>query len=283
MGFFNSSVTAESSSSYNNPELRAYTEAYRGAAPWGFASLDPEATLMAMGQGTKLGGKDLGAGAKKYLEGLSKEERAMQEETTAALERIKERQASGKFLLPQEAEFINTSLDKAFEFSRKTMYTDWERGAQMLAGSRGLRMSDTPVGQPATQELRNLELGLGSKRAELGLSTTLDFSRNQQLFDQSIAQFNQNFMQNKWLNRQNFLFGAGGQMAGNLGYTTTNRTKTTSSPSGLSNVMGTMKMISTGLDLAGQLGGGISSMGAFGGAAPKPPTGNSASGGSYFA
>jgi len=265
-GFFDSSTT--STSTYDNPELRSYTAAYRGAAPWGFATLDPTATLAAMGKGTKLGGKNLGADFKEQLKGMSADEKKQAGDTQAALDRIKTRQESGQFLTPQETEFINTSLDKAFEYAHRTGYADWEKGAQMLAGGRGLRMSDTPVAEPAMKELRNFEVGLGSKRAELGLNATMGMSAQQQSFDQSFAQFNQQLAQNKWATRQGFLFGGGMQAAGNLGYTTTN--KTTNKMSGFGQVMAGFSMANAALDLGSKAGGMMMSGGMLGGGGGSP-------------
>lgn len=267
MGFFSSKTEYENTNTYDNPELRKYTEVYRGAAPWGFATLDPTATLAAMGAGTSLGGQDLGVGFKQALEGMSADEKKDAGRTEAALKRIQERQESGQFLTPQETEFINTSLDKAFEYAHKTGYTDWEKATQMLAGSRGLRMSDSPVAEPALRELRNFELGLGSKRAELGLGTTLDFSKNQQLFDAGFAQFQQQLAQNRWGARQGFLFGGGLQAAGNLGYTQTSKGFQEHSPSTMSNISQTMGVLNQGMGLLskfGSMGAGLGGMGGGG-------------------
>lgn len=264
MGFFDSKSTQ--TETYDNPELRQYTAAYRGAAPWGFATLDPTATLAAMGGGTKLGGKNLGAGYKEYLKGLSADEKKQAQSTEEALGRIKTRQESGQFLTPQETEFINTSLDKAFEYAHKTGYADWEKATQMMAGGRGLRMSDTPVADPAMRELRNFELGLGSKRAELGLNATLGMSAQQQAFDQSFAQFNQELAQNRWSTRQGFLFGGGLQGASNLG-STTNRVSYNKA-SGFDQVMGSLKMATGVMDLGakiGSMGAGIPGISGGGG------------------
>lgn len=255
MGFFDQKTTSESSSTYDNPELRQYTAAYRGAAPWGFASLDPTSTLYAMGEGTKLGGTDLGQGAKDYLKGLSAEEKKQRESTNEALDRIKQRQESGQFLTTQETEFINNSLDKAFEYAHKTAYTDWTKATQMMAGSRGMRMSDTPVAAPAMQNLRDLELGLGSKRAELGLSATLDFSKNQQNFDASFAQFNQQLQQQQWGARQGFLFGGGMDAAGKLGFKTTEKNTVTKGMSGFQQVMAGFSMANAAMDFGKSAGG----------------------------
>ena len=265
MGFFDSKKISESTSTYDNPELRQYTAAYRGAAPWGFASLDPTSTLFAMGQGTKLGGTDLGQGAKDYLKGLSDEEKKERESTNEALDRIKQRQESGQFLTSQETEFINNSLDKAFEYAHKTAYTDWTKATQMIAGSRGMRMSDTPVAAPAMQELRNLELGLGSKRAELGLNATLDFSKNQQNFDMAFSQFNQSMQQQRWGARQGFLFGGGLDAAGKLGFKTTQRDVVTSKMSGFQQVMAGFQLANTAMDFGKKAGGSLMSMGMGGG------------------
>lgn len=253
MGFFDSKV--EQTSTYDNPELRAYTDAYRGAAPWGFATLDPTATLAAMSTSTTgqtVGGKDLGSGFKQYLEGLSDIEKKEVQQTDAALERIKARQESGQFLTSRETDFINQSLDKAFEYAHKTGYADWEKATQMLAGSRGLRMSDTPVAEPALRELRNFEVGLGSKRAELGLGATLDMSKAMQEFDASFVQFNKNLQLNRQHSRQGFLFGGGLQAAGSLGYTQKNTQ--INKASGFQQFMGGLSMASGVLDLGSKFG-----------------------------
>ena len=255
MGFFDSKSIQESTSTYDNPELRAFTTAYRGVAPWGFASLDPTATLAAMGQGTNIGKVKYGADFKKQLEGMSADEKKEAQSTNDALARIKQRQESGQFLTPQETEFINTSLDKAFEYAHKTGYADWEKATQMMAGSRGMRMSDTPVAEPALRELRNFEVGLGSKRAELGLGATMEFSKNQQMFDQNFAQFQQQLQQNRWATRQGFLFGGGMQAAGNIGYNQSQRNVTTNKMSGFQQVMAGFQMANAGLGLAKNIGG----------------------------
>lgn len=270
MGFFDSKKTTESSSTYDNPELRQYTQSYRGASPWAFASLDPTATLAAMRRGADIGGLGMGTKAgkdfKKHLEGLSADEKKQQTDTDSALERIRTRQESGQFLTPQETEFINTSLDKAFEFSRTAAVADWTKATQMMAGSRGMRMSDTPVAEPALRELRNIEVGMASKRAELGLSATMDMSKNQQLFDANFAQFNQQLAQNRWATRQGFLFGGGGQMASQLGYKSTSKNTSTTGMSGFGKVMAGLSMAGGVLDL-GKKVGGMAMAGGMGGAA----------------
>jgi hypothetical protein len=264
MGFFSSKKTTKTSSTYDNPELRQYTDAYRGAAPWGFATLDPEATLLAMGKGTKLGGQDLGVDAKKHLEGLSDIEKKEAEASQQALERIQERQTSGQFLTPQETEFVNQQLDKAFESSRKIAFEDWTRGAQQLAGSRGLRMSDTPVADPAMRALRDMELGFASQRAGMGLDATMKLSGQQQAFDQQLRDSLETLKMNRWSTRQAHLFGGGLDAASRLGFKQTGKTTEKQGMSGLQKVTGTMSMIDQGLDLGGKIagmaGGGMTNM-----------------------
>jgi len=251
MGFFDSKSSIDQTTKYDNPELRAYTTQYRGASPWGFATLDPTATLAAMGGGTKLGGKNLGSEFKEYLKGLSADEKKERMASQEALQRIRERQESGQFLTEQETTFINDSLDKAFAFAQKTGYADWEKATQMMAGSRGMRMSDTPVADPALRELRNFELGLGSERARMGLGATLDFSRNQQAFDQAFMEFNKTLEANRWSTRQGFLFGGGLQAAGNLGSITQQKGTFTQGKSGFDQAMGALEMVGKVGSIAG--------------------------------
>lgn len=234
MGFFTSHSSTDQTQSYNNATLGDYTSAYRGFAPWEFATLDPTSTLAAMGSGTKLGGKDLGYDFKKSLQGMSTEEKNQAQMANDALGRVAERQKSGQFLTPQETKFINEQLDKAFESSRAFAYKDWEKGSQMLAGGRGLRMSDTPVAQPAMQSLRDMELGFSSQRAAQGVQATMQMSQNQNQFDQSLAQTLQTLQMNKFNTRQQAMFGSGLQGAANINYTTNTKTNSSGTPSGFS-------------------------------------------------
>lgn len=260
MGFFDSKTISENESTYDNPELRQYTSAYRGAAPWGFAAMDPNAALFAMGGGTKLGGTDLGQGAKDYLKGLSDDEKKEKQQTDEALGRIKQRQESGQFLTSKETEFINTSLDKAFEFAHKTAIGDWTKATQMMAGSRGMRMSDTPVAEPAMKELRNLELGFGSERAKLQLATTMEMSQNNMNFDAAFAQFNKGLANDRSNMRAGHYFGGGLQAAGQLGFKTTERNVTTQKMSGFQQVMAGFSMATAGISLAGKVAAGAKAM-----------------------
>lgn len=255
MGFFDSESSQDTSMSYENPELTKYTAAYRGASPWGFASLDPTATLAAMGKGTSIGGKKLGTGFKDALVGASKEEKAQAKASNDALARIVERQKSGNFLTPQETEFINTSLDKAFESSRNIAMKDWTLGAQQLAGGRGMRMSDTPVAQPSMNALRDMELGFSSQRAQAGLDSTMKMSAQQNQFDSGLMDSLNSLQFNRWNARQGYLFGGGLSAAANLGYNTHQHSTMTQGMSGFGQVMAGFSMANAGLDLGKKVGG----------------------------
>ncbi len=255
MGFFDKTSSSTSNNTYTNGVMEAYTNGYRGASPWGFASLDPTATLFAMGEGTSVGGTDLGQGAKDYLKGLSADEKAQRDQTNQALKRIQQRQDSGQFLTPQETDFINTSLDKAFAYAHTTGYQDWEKGAQALAGRQGLRTSDTPVAAPAMRELGNFELGLGSQRAQAGLAATMTMSAQQQAFDQSFVQFNQQLEQQRWGARQGFLFGGGLQGASQIGYSVQGAGTNRQNMSTFDQVMAGFKMTNATMDLASRASG----------------------------
>ena len=259
MGFFDSKSTVETSSSFDNPELRQYTQTYRNSSPWTFATLDPTATLAAMTKapkGTlakKFGGVDSKFG--KELQKQAQSEEMEREMSNDALKRIQARQESGEFLTPKETEFINTSLDKAFEYAHKTGIEDWTKATQMMAGSRGLRMSDTPAAEPALKELRNFELGLGSQRAQMGLNATLDFSKNQQTFDANFSSMLKNIGQNRWQTRLGFMFGGGLQGASQLSGSSKGTNTTSGSMSGFGKVMGGLQMAQGVLDLGKSVGG----------------------------
>src|SRR6185295_2774831 len=260
MGFFSSDQEIDQTTDTYNKYLDSYTQGYRGAAPWGFATLDPTATLLAMGKGTKVGGKNLGQDTKDMLQGLSADEKKQRQSVNDTLDRITQRQKSGQFLTPQETEFINSSLDKAYEYAHKTGYVDWEKGAQSLAGRMGLRTSDTPVAQPAMNALRDFDLGLGSQRAQAGLDATMKFAANQQAFDESFASTQQSLMQQTWATRMSNLFGGGLSGAGNIGMTTHNKGTFTTNPSGFQQFMGGLQMANGVLDLGTKAANGFGGM-----------------------
>ena len=255
MGFFSRSSESDQTVTHKNDILDQYTKSYREYAPWAFATLDPTATLAAMGNGSKIGGTDLGSSFKDYLKGLSDDEKKGAQAANDALARIQKRQETGQFLTPQETDFINQSLDKAFEYAHATGMKDWTLAAQQLAGGRGLRTSDTPVAAPAMAELRNFQLGLGSKRAEMGMNATLGFAAQQNQFDQALMEFQKGLQQNAWQTRQSFMFGGGLSGASQAGFSTNTKSKNTYSPSIMDNVMQTTSALDGILDLGKKAAG----------------------------
>ena len=128
-----------------------------------------------------------------------------------------------------------------------------ERFADTLAGRRGLRRSDSPVARPAMEAARDLQLGIGSERARIGMESTLQFAASQQSFDEVFRQSLAGFRTGAWQTRMNAMFGGGMSGASNIGITTT----TTMRPS-------TAQQISQGMSLGSQvirLGGQIGAMG----------------------
>ena len=265
MGFFQSS----SKTSAQNPILEQFTMPIRGISPWVFASIDPAATLASMGATTKIGlpqgigvtpglGQDLGPEFKKELQEKVAFENAQLDAEKDALSRIVERQKSGKFITPQESEFINQSLDKAFEYTQNIGMKNLQVFADTLAGRRGLRTSDTPVARPAMEAARELQMGIGSERARLGLQTTLQFSQQQQAFDESFRQSLAGLRMGAWESRMNAMF-QGMQGVSNV----SSFGRTTSTPSIAQNISQGMSLASQAIKLGGQFA-------SFG--TGKPPT-----------
>src|SRR5574341_2122759 len=253
MGLFSSS--SKSTTDYYNATLDQYTSAYRQFAPWSFATLDPMAALVSMGDTTKLGktGKDLGATGKEMLQGMSDQEKSELDMENAALKRIQQRRETGQFLTPQETDFINKSLDKSFEYARTTGMQDLEKFADTLAGGRGLRMSDTPVAAEALREGRNFQLGLGSERAKMGMQATMDFAKTQEAFDQGFQQFLTQMRMGRWQTRQQALFGGGLSGASQVGFHS--QSKNIFSPSTMSNIGQTIGVANQFVDFAKNVGG----------------------------
>ena len=253
MGFFDTTSSSTSNMTYSNPTLQAYTSAYMTAAPYTFATLDPTATLAAMGQG-KFPGMASNSDFKASLQNASDAEKQQAQASQDALQRIQDRQQSGNFLTPQETDFINQSLDQAFASSRNTAMQDWTTATQQLAGSRGLRMSDTPVAQPAMNSLRDMELGFSSQRAQQGLTATMNMSAQQNQFDQGLMDSLNSLQLNRWNARQSYLFGGGMSGAQNIGYSTQTTGTQTQGMSGFGQVMAGFQMTNAALDLGQKAG-----------------------------
>jgi hypothetical protein len=118
------------------------------------------------------------------------------------------------------------------------------------------------------QATRDLALGIGSARANAGINATLEFSQNQNNFDQAMAQFQQQLDLTRRNTRLGFMFGGGLQGAGAIGQTehSVGNSTTIGKASGFQQVMGGFQMANSALDLGGRIG----SMGmGMGGATPS--------------
>src|SRR3990167_3059989 len=91
------------------------------------------------------------------------------------------------FITPEQTAL----LDQSFEGARTQADQDVLRFAETLAGNRGLRLSDTPIGSPALRERARLAGTIASSRASAGIQ----LAQGQQAFNESVRQF-QNKLQN---------------------------------------------------------------------------------------
>ena len=247
-----SSQRSSNNQTYTNAPLDKYTSGYRAAAPYTFSTLDPAAVLMSK--------KSFAPGEKERLTAMVEQEKKETDYSNAAMDRIAQRQKSGKRLTPEEEDFINTSLDKSFESTRKFGTEDILRMAQSSAGGRGLRTSDSAILEPTLRATRDFELGLGSERASQGLQATMAFASHQQAFDEGMQEFGQNLAFNRWNSRQAYLFGPGAQATAGVSksYAGTDNIAKTSD-------YGTMDYLNTGMnfakgafDIGPEIGKGIS-------------------------
>lgn len=88
-------------------------------------------------------------------------------------------------------------LDELFGTQLELGEEDIRRFAGELAGQRGLRLGDTPIGGEALRAEERLVRGLRGARAGAGLQ----FGERQQLFTQSLQEFQANLRQQAFLNR----------------------------------------------------------------------------------
>lgn len=108
-------------------------------------------------------------------------------------ERIKARLEGRVVATPEQRALIG----ETFASSRATGEEDIRRFAEELAGQRGLRLSDTPIGGEALRAQGRLALGLRS--AEAG--SLLEFGEREKLFEESLRQFQQGLQQQAFANR----------------------------------------------------------------------------------
>lgn len=137
-------------------------------------------------------------------------------EETPAQQEIRELSESRTLaILKGEAPTISPEsrrlVEETFTASEKEGERALRRFAEELAASRGLRLTDTPIGDVALRERRNLaETLAGAKSASL-----LQVGTTQQSFQQAVSQFQQNLRQQALQNRLGlaagpFVSGGGG-------------------------------------------------------------------------
>ncbi len=145
-------------------------------------------------------------------------------------------------------------LDTTYGAAQTSGQQEIDRYARELAGSRGLALSDSPVAREALLQTGNLQTQLqGSKAA-----AQLNMPQQQQIFGESVRQFQEQLKQNAIANRMAIAAQAGNTGLGMAGYraNTAPRTSTTTGSLGMGGVF-------QGMGAAGGLMQGLGSMGLF--------------------
>ena len=137
----------------------------------------------------------------------------------------RERRALLEDISPETRELVG----KEFEGARTRGEEDIRRFATELAGQRGLRVSDTPIGGEALRAQERLTSGLRSAEA----TALLSLADKQRLFGQALREFRENLKQQAFLNRSSI---AGGtrNLGLELGNLRANLFRTVEEPSRLS-------------------------------------------------
>ena len=97
------------------------------------------------------------------------------------------------FLTPPE----QATLDRMFSSAQARGEEDLLKFGEEIAGQRGMRPSDSPIGNELVRERGRLALGLESAKA----SSTLDLVQGQKNFEESIRQFQEGLRQQAFENR----------------------------------------------------------------------------------
>jgi len=141
---------------------------------------------------------------------LGKEETAASKEIAALSEQRALAILKGEAppLSPQQEKFIDESFAEAERVATQKLRSF----ADELAATRGLRVTDTPIGEVALREGANLGAQLSGARAV----AKLDASQTQQAFGESVRQFQESLKQQAFMNRL-ALTGTAGQPGATLG------------------------------------------------------------------
>lgn len=91
----------------------------------------------------------------------------------------------------------NTALDTLYGSAKATGEEDLTQYGQQIAAQRGMRTSDSPIGNEMVRERGRLALGLESAKA----SSKLDLSQGQKNFEESIRQFQEGLRNQGFQNR----------------------------------------------------------------------------------
>lgn len=97
------------------------------------------------------------------------------------------------FLTPKE----QSALDTLYGSAQARGEEDLTRYGQEIAGQRGMRSSDAPIGNELVRERGRLALGLESAKA----SSMLDLSQGQKNFEESVRQFQEGLRNQGFQNR----------------------------------------------------------------------------------
>ena len=106
---------------------------------------------------------------------------------------LKARMSGEAFLTPQE----QAALDKMYDTATTRGNEELTRYAQEVAGQRGMRVSDSPIGNEIVREKGRLTQGLEAAKA----SSSLDLVQGQKTFEESIRQFQAGLAQQAFQNR----------------------------------------------------------------------------------
>ena len=88
-------------------------------------------------------------------------------------------------------------IEKVFARAEEEAQASLRQFGEELAGARGLRLTDTPIGAELLEQGKDLASGLAAAKAR----TELDVGSAQQQFDETVAQFQQNLRQRAVENR----------------------------------------------------------------------------------
>jgi hypothetical protein len=147
-------------------------------------------------------------------------------------------------LLGQPSEETRELVGKTFESTRTRGTDELQRFAIQQAGSRGLRLSDSPIGETSLRAKADLEAQLAS--AEAG--ALLNVGERERIFAQSLREFQNQLEQQKFVNQLN-LAGRAGQFGAQQGATRASLFRP--------------QVIGGGGSVLGGIAGGLSSAGNF--------------------